>query len=90
MILQRISEMALQAGPHSTHVQLLAGALALVLVLYALLREQGTLYPGIPAFGVDEKGWMRIEKSRKRYTERGLQLVGEAIRKVEEPAIMPC
>lgn len=86
-MLQRVSDMASQAGPYSTYGQLMAGVLILVLVLYACLHEKG-LHPGIPAFGIDDKGWLRLEKARRRYTERGVQLVGEAIRQVKPAAML--
>lgn len=85
IMLQQISDMASQAGPYSTYGQVMAGALFLGFVLYICFHEQG-LHPGIPAFGIDDKGWMRLEKSRKKYTERGVQLVGEAIRQVRRAA----
>lgn len=89
-----MGDMASQVGPYTTYGQVMAGVLVLMLALYACFHEQG-LYPGIPAFGIDDKGWMRIEKARKRYMERGLQLVGEAIRQVTPqhclpPPLAPC
>ncbi|KUI73327.1 Dihydromonacolin L monooxygenase LovA [Cytospora mali] len=81
---QLITDLASQAGPYTTYGQLMAGALVLGLVLYVCLHEQG-LHPDIPAFGIDDKGWMRIEKARKRYTERGLQIAGEAIQRFSRP-----
>ncbi|ROW10520.1 hypothetical protein VMCG_01974 [Cytospora schulzeri] len=83
-MLQQLGDMASQAGPYSTYFQIVAGGLVLALVLHACFHEQ-RLHPGIPAFGIDEKGWMRIEKARKRYTERGIQLVEEAIRQFSRP-----
>lgn len=83
-MLQLIGDMASQAGPYTAYGQVLAGVLVIVVALYACLHEQG-LYPGIPAFGIDDKGWMRFEKARKRYMERGLQLAGEAIRQFSQP-----
>lgn len=80
-MLQLIGDMASQAGPYTAYGQVLAGVLVIAVALYACLHEQG-MYPGIPAFGIDDKGWMRFEKARKRYMERGLQLAGEAIRQV--------
>lgn len=80
-MLQYALDLGSQAGLSSTYGQLVAGAAVLGLVLYACLHEQG-LYPGIPAFGIDSKGWMRIEKARRRYTAQGTQLVAEAIQKV--------
>ena len=80
-ILQHISDMATQAGPYSTWGQLIAGALVLMLMLYTFAPGHG-LHPGIPAFGIDDKGWLRFEKARKGYTEHGKQLVDEAIQKV--------
>lgn len=80
-MLQYATDLGFQAGLSSTYGQLVAGAAVLALVLYAYLREPG-LHPGIPAFGIDEKGWMKIEKARRRYTEQGTQLVAEAVKKV--------
>lgn len=80
-MLQYALDLGSQAGLSSTYGQLVVGAAVLGLVLYAFFREPG-LYEGIPTFGIDEKGWMRIEKARRRYSEQGTQLVAEAIKKV--------
>ena len=80
-MLQYVLDLGSQAGLFSTYGQLVAGAAVSGLVLYACFREPG-LYPGIPAFGIDEKGWMRVEKARRRYTSQGTQLVAEAIQEV--------
>lgn len=80
-MLQYVLDLGSQTGLPSTYGQLVAGAAVLGLVLYACFREPG-LHPGIPAFGLDEKGWMRIEKARRRYTAQGTQLVAEAAQKV--------
>lgn len=80
-MLQYAIDLGSHAGLSSTYSQVLAGAAVLGLVLYAYLREP-RLYEGIPAFGIDEKGWMKIEKARRRYTEQGTQLVAEAVQKV--------
>lgn len=80
-MLQYTLDLGSRAGLPSPYGQLIAGAAVLGLVLFTCLREPG-LYPGIPAFGIDEKGWMRLEKARRRYTAQGTQLVAEAIQKV--------
>ncbi|KAJ0123570.1 Dihydromonacolin L monooxygenase LovA [Diaporthe amygdali] len=83
-MLQYAIDLGSHAGLSSTYSQVLAGAAVLGLVLYAYLREP-RLYEGIPAFGIDEKGWMKIEKARRRYTEQGTQLVAEAVQKFSQP-----
>lgn len=80
-MLQYALDLGSQAGLSSTYGQVVVGAAVLGLVLYACLHEPD-LYPGIPAFGIDEKGWMRLDKARRRYTAQGTQLVAEAIQKV--------
>lgn len=52
-MLQYALDLGSRAGLPSTYGQLIAGAAVLGLVLYTSLREPG-LYPGIPAFGIDE------------------------------------
>lgn len=79
-MLQYALDLGSQAGLSSTYSQLVAGAAVLGLVLYVCFREPG-LHPGIPTWGI-EKGWMKIEKARRRYTVQGTQLVAEAIEKV--------
>ncbi|KAK7742722.1 hypothetical protein SLS63_000287 [Diaporthe eres] len=82
-MLQYALDLGSQAGLSSTYGQLVAGAAVLGLVLYACFREPG-LHPGIPTWGI-EKGWMKIEKARRRYTVQGTQLVAEAIEKFSQP-----
>lgn len=80
-MLQYALDLGSQAGLSSTYGQLVVGAAVVGLVLYACFHEQG-LYEGIPAFGIDQEGWMRIDKARRRYTSQGTQLVAEAVQKV--------
>ncbi|KAL1856277.1 hypothetical protein Daus18300_010850 [Diaporthe australafricana] len=83
-MLQYANDLGFPAGMSSAYGQLVAGAAVLAVVLYTFLREP-SLHPGIPAFGIDEKGWMKIEKARRRYTEQGTQLVAEAVKKFSHP-----
>lgn len=80
-MLQYALDLGSQAGLYSTYGQFAVGAAVIGLVLYACFHEPG-LYPGIPTFGIDEKGWMRVEKARRKYTVQGTQLVAEAVKKV--------